>query len=170
MVIAKFQNKCFQSFQIFLAYYSNLYPSWVLVMVPLACPIELSRWLGSQVIVWTLTGQLQATWWESAKYAHCTLKDLFCRFWIGIGLGIWCLAPLSTLFQLYRAVSFNGGGNRSTWRKPLTSFNILYDVYTHNGGVHVHRILMVRWGGGIICVLQTHFIFKKSLLTKQLCP
>ena len=24
--------------------------------------------------------------------------------------------------------------------------------------------------GGIICVLQTHFIFKKSLLTKQLCP
>ena len=26
------------------------------------------------------------------------------------------------------------------------SFNILYDVYTHNGGVHVHRILMVRRG------------------------
>ena len=25
-------------------------------------------------------------------------------------------------------------------------------------------------GGGIICVLQTHFIFFKSLLTKQLCP
>ena len=50
------------------------------------------------------------------------------------------------------------------------SFNILYDVYTHNGGVHVHSILMVRRGGGIICVLQTHFIFKKSLLTKQLCP
>ena len=24
--------------------------------------------------------------------------------------------------------------------------------------------------GGIICVLQTHFIFKKSLLAKQLCP
>ena len=22
------------------------------------------------------------------------------------------------------------------------SFNILYDVYTHNGGVHVHRILI----------------------------
>ena len=163
MVIAKFQNKCFQSFQIFLAYYSNLYPSWVLVMVPLAWPIELSRWLGSQVIIWTLTGQLQATWWESAKYAHCTLKDLFCRFWIGIGLGIWCLAPLSTLFQLYRAVSFNGGGNRSTWRKPqtcrksLTSFNILYDVYTHNGGVHVHRILMVRRGHHLCLTDTLHF-------------
>jgi hypothetical protein len=25
-------------------------------------------------------------------------------------------------------------------------------------------------GGGIVCVLQTHFIFLKSLLTKQLCP
>ena len=96
------------------------------------------------------------------------------------------------------------------------SFNILQDVYTHNGGGHVHRILIFfkysrtqsffsyqlhkgnmvclanssysfratalifcrmfihimevciptgfSWsGGGIICVLQTHFIFKKSL-------
>ena len=59
------------------------------------------------------------------------------------------------------------------------SFNILYNVYAHNGGVHVHRILIFikylimtgSWtGGGIICVLQTHFIFKRSLLTKQLHP
>ena len=26
------------------------------------------------------------------------------------------------------------------------SFNIVYDVYAHNGGVHVHRILMVSAG------------------------
>ena len=117
------------------------------------------------------------------------------------------------------------------------SFNVLQDVYTHNGGVHVHRILIYikylimtgSWtqsffyvpttksrGGGeilsnihrmtgswtsfpsyqlhngnMVCmapttvfdlfiisygqagasfVSQTHFIFKKSLLTKQLCP
>ena len=37
------------------------------------------------------------------------------------------------------------------------SFNILYNVYTHNGGQLVHNFL---WSGrGIICVLQTHFIF-----------
>ena len=49
-----------------------------------------------------------------------------------------------------------------------TAFNILYDVYTHNGGLLVYNFL---WsGGGIICVLQTHFFFKKSLLTKQLFP
>jgi len=28
--------------------------------------------------------------------------------------------PFSTIFQLYRKVSFIGGGNRSTLRKPLT--------------------------------------------------
>ena len=42
------------------------------------------------------------------------------------------------------------------------SFNILYDVYTHNGGGLVYNFL---WsGGGIIFV----FILKKSLLTKEL--
>jgi len=35
------------------------------------------------------------------------------------GLGLCCLMPLSTMFQLV-AVSFIGGGNRSTWRKPLS--------------------------------------------------
>ena len=38
-----------------------------------------------------------------------------------IGLGLWYLVPLSTIFQSYFvAVSFIGGGNQSTWRKPHT--------------------------------------------------
>ena len=49
-----------------------------------------------------------------------------------IGLGLWRLTPLSTLFQLYRyivAVSVIGGGNRNTRKKPPTcrkSLDVLY--------------------------------------------
>ena len=37
-----------------------------------------------------------------------------------VSLALWCLMPLSAIFQLYHGVSFIGGGNRSTGRKPQT--------------------------------------------------
>jgi hypothetical protein len=39
-----------------------------------------------------------------------------------IGFGLWCLMLLLTIFQI-------GGGNRSTWRKPLTCRKSLTNLY-----------------------------------------
>ena len=40
---------------------------------------------------------------------------------LSVMYGLWCLMPLSTILQFnIVAVSFIGGGNRSTWRKLLT--------------------------------------------------
>ena len=47
-----------------------------------------------------------------------TIINLSTTVWFGL----WCLMSLSTIFQLSLyivAVSFIGGGNQSTWRKPL---------------------------------------------------
>ena len=52
------------------------------------------------------------------------------------GLGLWCLMPY---FSYILAVSFIGGGNQSTWRKPPTCRKSLYHVMFYR--VHL------TWGG-----------------------
>jgi len=56
---------------------------------------------------WHLGGHV--VFMKSYKCIYIVSPDL-----LGLDLGLWCLTPLSTIFQLYR------GGNRSTRRKSLT--------------------------------------------------
>ena len=44
-------------------------------------------------------------------------------------MGLWCLTPISTIFQLYCGVSFIGGRNRSIRRKPPIYASIFLFVY-----------------------------------------
>jgi hypothetical protein len=43
---------------------------------------------------------------------------------------LWCIKPLSTIYQLYRGTSYICGGNRSTLRKPLTRRKSLTNFIT----------------------------------------
>ena len=53
-----------------------------------------------------------------------TETGLYSRF----SLGLWCLTPCSTILQLL-AVSFIGGGNQGTRRKPV--IEQLYHIILH---------------------------------------
>jgi hypothetical protein len=44
------------------------------------------------------------------------------------GLGLWCLTPLTTIFQLH----FIGGGNQSTWEKNANLPQVTNKTLSHN--------------------------------------
>jgi hypothetical protein len=51
-------------------------------------------------------------------------------FWFVFFSGLWCLTPLSTIFHYIVAISFIGGGNRSSRRKPPTCRKSLTNFIT----------------------------------------
>ena len=59
---------------------------------------------------------------------------------MGKGLELWCLTPLSTIFQLYLEVSFIGGGNRSTASHSDKLYHImLYRVHLAMSAVRTYN-------------------------------
>jgi hypothetical protein len=58
--------------------------------------------------------------WFNCPFMSNVFSGLSYGSWI-YNLGLWCLMPLSIIFHFIMVVSFIGGGNRSTWRKLLTS-------------------------------------------------
>jgi hypothetical protein len=53
-------------------------------------------------------------------YLFCFVILFLPFLWFGC-LVLWCLTPLSTIFQLYRGISFIGGGN---WRNPEKTIDL----------------------------------------------
>ena len=97
------------------------------------------------VILWLPTQSI-FLWLQTDSQYSCDCQLLIltpiCSFlrmreW---GLGLWCLTPLSTIFQLYRDGQFYRSENRSTqgkpptWRKSLTNcitYNVLWSTAPH---------------------------------------
>ena len=56
------------------------------------------------------------------SFIHITVTTVESFLYLDSSFDVWwCLTPLSTIFKLYVAVSFNGGGNWRTHRKPVAS-------------------------------------------------
>ena len=70
----------------------------------------------------TFEGVVTGRWYFCCytKYAQMVWFDMV----------LWCLIPLSTIFQLYRGCQGFGGGNRKTWRKPPTCRKSLTNFIT----------------------------------------
>ena len=61
---------------------------------------------------------------------------------------LWCFMPLSAMFQLIVAISFIGGGNRSTRKKPPTFHKSLTNfIHEHSAGFELTKVRTNKFSG-----------------------
>jgi hypothetical protein len=75
----------------------------------------------------------------------------------GLGLGLWCFNYLQQNFSYIVAVSFIGGGNRNTRRKPPTCRGQFSPLY-------LRKMPCVSWVNWILATSLVNFNFDKKLM------
>ena len=112
-------------------------------------------------------------------FMHIMEVCMFTGFWFSSNIlkmtGSWTWSFFS--YQLHKGNMVCPANSSYSFRATALIF---CRMFIHIMDVHVHRILIFikylimtgSWTGGghHLCLTDTHFIFKKSLLTKQLCP
>jgi hypothetical protein len=94
-------------------------------------------------------------------WSDCTFNNAYL---LTVRIGLWCLTPLSTIFQLYR------GGQFCRWRKPekTTDLPQVTDKFYHIMLYRVHltefelttAISMVDWLIDLLCLTPLSAIFQ----------
>ena len=94
---------------------------------------------------------------------------------IGLGLVLWYLTPLSTYFSYFVAVSFIGGENRNTRRKPQTYRKSLSNFITQSCieftskyvGFELTRFVVIYTDFTNILIIFTLYIWSQELDTSS---